>query len=107
MRLKIAVSVVRSRPWAPFTSGRTANACSCRKTLVERAQVDHRSLTGSVADLVARRHLELDSLAFDLDHLGFGANILTNRRRGKVPDIHSGAYGALTSSVHADRQRGR
>jgi hypothetical protein len=32
---------------------------------------------------------------------------LTNRPRGKVPDIHSGAYGALTSSVHADRQRGR
>src|SRR5438309_2912553 len=42
------------------------------ETLVERAELDHRSLVGSVADflgLVARRHLELDPLAVDLGDL--------------------------------------
>ena len=47
-----------------------------REPLVERAQIDHHPPVRPVADLfqlVARRHLELDPLAFGLDHLGFGA----------------------------------
>ena len=69
------------------------------ETLVERTEVDHRSLMSSVANLfylVVRRHLELNSLSFDLDHLGFGANIMTNRCSGKVPDIYCGTDRALT-----------
>src|ERR1019366_3355159 len=69
------------------------------ETLVERAEIDHHSLMSSGADLfnlVARRHLELNSLAFDLDHLGFGTNSVANRRCGKVPYIYFGADRALT-----------
>lgn len=63
------------------------------ETLVERAEIDHRSLMGSVSDLfylIARRYLELNSLPFDLDHLGFGTNIMTDRCSGKVPYVYCG-----------------
>ena len=69
-----------------------------RETLVERSEIDHRSLMGSAADLldlVARRYLELDTLSVDLGNLRFGANGVTDRRRGKVPDIDRGADRAL------------
>jgi hypothetical protein len=53
----------------------------------------------TVADLfhlVARRHLEFNSFPIDLDHLGFGTNIVTRRRSCKVPYIYCRTNRALT-----------
>ncbi len=65
----------------------------------------------SAADLfrlVARRHLEFDSLALDLDDLGFGPNLMTDGRGGKMPDIDRGADRALALlEIRPDRGKRR
>src|SRR5258708_8513746 len=80
------------------------------ETLVERGELDHRSLVGSAADLlglVARRHLELDPLAIDLGDLRFGANGVTDRRRGKMADVDRAADRALPRlQIGPDRVEG-
>src|SRR5436190_9320774 len=45
--------------------------------------------------LVARRHLEFDLPSLDLDDLGFGADLMADGGRGKMPDIDRGADRAL------------
>ena len=50
-----------------------------RQPLVERSKIDHHALVGAVADifgLLGRRDLEFDSLAVDLDDLGFGVDLV-------------------------------
>jgi hypothetical protein len=42
-----------------------------------------------------RRDLELDSLALNLDDLGFGADLVAEGGGGQVPDIDRGADRAL------------
>src|SRR5450631_524223 len=69
------------------------------KALVERTKIDHHSLMSSAADLfhlVARRHLEFNSFSLDLDYFGFGTNIMTYGRSGKMPYIYRRADRALT-----------
>src|SRR5450631_2365176 len=71
------------------------------KALVERTKIDHHSLMSSAADLfhlVARRHLEFNSFSLDLDYFGFGTNIMTCGRSGKMPYIYRRADRALTTS---------
>jgi len=69
-----------------------------RQPLVERGKVDHHALMGAAADLfglVVRRHLEFDSLAMNLDDLGFGADLMADGGSGQMPDIDRGADRAL------------
>ncbi len=52
-----------------------------RQPLVERGKVDHHALMGAAADLfglVVRRDLEFDSLALNLDDLGFGVDLVAD-----------------------------
>src|SRR3954471_24399734 len=82
-----------------------------RQPLIERAEIDHHSPMRAVADLfrlVVRRHLELDALALDLDHLGVGADLVTDRGGGEMPDVDCGANRALARiEIGPDRiQRG-
>src|ERR1700733_4278540 len=68
------------------------------EALIERAQIDHAPLVRSPADLfdlVVRRHLEFDSPAVDLDNLGFGANLMPQRRGSQMPHIDGGTDRAL------------
>ena len=52
----------------------------------------------AVADLfglVARAHLELDTSAIDLCHLGHGSYLMASRRRGEVANVDTGADGTF------------
>src|SRR3954471_17791372 len=69
-----------------------------RQPLIERAKIDHHSPMRAVADvfgLVTRRHLELDAFSIDFDHLGGGADLVTDRGGGEMPDVDRGADRAL------------
>src|SRR4030095_1876999 len=69
-----------------------------RQPFIERGKIDHHALMGAVADifgLVVRRNLEFDSVAMNLDDLGFGADLVTDGGRGQMPDIDRGADRAL------------
>src|SRR6266852_4021163 len=78
-----------------------------RKPLVERGKIDHHALMRAGADLfrlVVRRHLEFDSFAMNLDDLGFGADLMADGRRGKMPDIDRGSDRALARiEIRPDR----
>src|SRR5260370_20808440 len=70
------------------------------EALVERTKIDHDSLVGSAADFfyaVACRHLEVDSLPFNVDYLGCRAHVATYRRGGEMSYIYRRADRALTS----------
>ena len=84
-------------PACRFAHGHAVNACSSRKPLVERAKLDHHSPMRAAADLfhlVARRTLNR-FVSLDLDHLGVGADLVTDRGGGKMPDVDGGADRAL------------
>src|SRR5258708_9948801 len=69
-----------------------------RQPLVERGKIDHHALMGAAADLfglVVRRDLEFDSLALNLDDLGFGADLVADGGGGQMPDIDPRANRAL------------
>src|SRR5215468_10835679 len=77
----------------------TSASCSLLgEPRLEPRPVDHRALVRAGADLlglVARRDLEGDVAALDLDDLGLRRHVVTCGRRGEMPYVDCGADRAL------------
>jgi hypothetical protein len=92
--LRRGSSLIPKADWAALVAAFLGEA------LVERTKIDHDSLVGSAADFfyaVACRHLEVDSLPFNVDYLGCRAHVATYRRGGEMSYIYRRADRALTS----------